>query len=48
MSAQSRVTSRCDAAHCGREELHHFLPLSLARFAPSIYYYDSVSDSMLC
>ena len=25
MSVQSRVTSRFDVAHCGREELHHFL-----------------------
>ena len=29
MSAQSRVTSRCDVAHSGRENLHQFLPILL-------------------
>ena len=29
MSVQSRVTSRCDVAHCGPKELHHFLPVLL-------------------
>ena len=28
MSAQSRVTSRCDVAHSSRENLHHFFPFS--------------------
>ena len=35
MSKQSRVTSRCDVAHCGRENLHHFLPILLWRHALS-------------
>ena len=35
MSAQhSRVTSRCDVAHCGREELYHFLPFLLQGMLP--------------
>ena len=34
MSAQPRVTSRCDVAHCGREELHHFLPVLLRGMLP--------------
>ena len=34
MSAQSRVTSRCDIAHCGREELHHFFPVLLRGMLP--------------
>ena len=29
MSVQSRVTSRCDVAHCGPKELHHFLSVLL-------------------
>ena len=29
MGAQSRVTSRCDVAHSGRENLHQFLPILL-------------------
>ena len=34
MSAHPRVTSRCDVAHCGREELHHFLPVLLRGMLP--------------
>ena len=35
MSEQSRVTSRCDVAHSGRENLHQFLPIRLWRHALS-------------
>ena len=31
MSEQLRVTSRCDVAHSGRENLHQFLPILLWR-----------------
>ena len=34
MSAKSRLTSRCDVANCGREELHHFLPVLLRCMLP--------------
>ena len=34
MSVQSRVTSPCDVAHCGREELHHFLSVILQGMLP--------------
>ena len=34
MSAQSRVTSRCDVAHCFREEFYHFLPVLLRGMLP--------------
>ena len=34
MSVQSRVTSRCDVALCGRKELHHFLPVLLPGMLP--------------
>ena len=34
MSAQSWVTSRCDVAHCDREELHYFLPVLLRGVLP--------------
>ena len=34
MSAQSLVTSRCDVAHCGRENLHQFLPVLLRGMLP--------------
>ena len=36
MSKQSRVTSRCDVAHSGRESLHHFLPVLLRFMLPLI------------
>ena len=36
MSAQSPVTSCCDVAHSGRENLHQFLPILLWRHALSI------------
>ena len=35
MSAQSRLTSRCDVAHSGQENLHQFPPILLWRHAPS-------------
>ena len=34
MSAQSRVTSRCEVAHSGRENLHQFLPVLLRGMLP--------------
>ena len=34
MSTQSRVTSRCDVAHSGRENLHHFLQVLLRGMLP--------------
>ena len=34
MSVQSRVTSRCDVAHSGRENLHHFLAVLLRGMLP--------------
>ena len=34
MSAQFRVTSRYDVAYCGREGLHHFLPVLLRGMLP--------------
>ena len=34
MSAQSRVTSRCDVAHSGWEKLHHSLPVLLRDMLP--------------
>ena len=34
MSAQSRVMSRCDVAHCGGEDLHHFLAVLLRGMLP--------------
>ena len=36
MSAQSQVTSRCDVAHSGRENLHHFLAAAVALDAPVV------------
>ena len=35
MREQSRVTSRCDVAHSGRENLHQILPILLWRHALS-------------
>ena len=35
MSAQTQVTSLCDVAHSGRENLHQFLPILLWRYALS-------------
>ena len=37
---QSQVTSRCDVAHSGQENLHHFLPVLLQGMLP--LYYDSL------
>ena len=34
MTALSRLTSRCDVAHSGRENLHHFLPVLLRGMLP--------------
>ena len=34
MSEQFRVTSRCDVAHSGRENLQHFLPVLLRGMLP--------------
>ena len=34
MNAQSRVTSCCDVAHSGRENLHHFLQVLLRGILP--------------
>ena len=36
MQARSpvRVTSRCDVAHSGRENLHHFFPVLLRGILP--------------
>ena len=34
MSAQSRVTSRCDVVHSGRESLHLFIPVLLRDMLP--------------
>ena len=42
MSVQSRVTSRGDVVHSGRENLHQFLPILLRRHAHS-----TLSDSIM-
>ena len=34
MNAQSRVTSRCDVAYSGRENLYQFLPVLLRGMLP--------------
>ena len=51
MSAQSHVTSRSDVAHCGREELLHFLPVllrGLLHLFSIIWLCDNNHDFRLC
>ena len=44
MSEQSRVTSQCDVAHSGRENLHHFIDVLMRGMLPlfsimTLWYY---------